>query len=369
MAIRSRPPGALPATAPNRKQRPPSECTALNRDQLRLLSESFARTGPEGMRPPSEGIISLIEIGLNLGTERDPVRLLKALCRTARNILGARQAIIAVGEGNGDGLKHVLTSGVDDADEARLLGDPLQSALLNMSIAKCVRGVNPDGVPGSAGLPAAFPEVFAYLAAPIRSLAQSFGWICFIDKTGGHGFQETDENLATTLASQIGRIYERNCLNVVPIMQTRVAAPTGGASAGGVADLRASEELFRSAFDHTNVAMALTDIDNQFFRVNSAFAHLFGYTQAELLQMSMPDVTHPDDVEESYTRREALLRGDRQFFQIEKRYIHKSGRTIWGLTNVALMRGRSGEPLVYIEHVQDVTDKTLAEAELCKERQ
>jgi len=369
MATSSRPPGVFPAT-PIRKQRPPSECTALNRDQLRLLSESFARTGPEGIRPPSEGIISLIEIGLNLGTERDPVRLLKALCRTARNILGARQAILAVGEGNGEGHIHVLTSGVDDADAARVMVGPLQSAILGMTMSpKCVRGVNPDGVPASAGLPAVFPEVFAYLASPIRSLAQTYGWICFIDKTGGREFLNSDEELAATLASQIGRIYERNCLSAGPAIQTRDTSSSARGSPSGVSDLRASEELFRSVFDHTNVAMVLTDIDNRFFRVNAAFARMFGYTHAELLEMSMADLTHPDDVAESLAKREVLLSGDQQFFQIEKRYIHKSGRTIWSLTNVALMRGRSGEPLIYIGQVQDITDRKLAEASLCEERE
>lgn len=125
--------------------------------------------------------------------------------------------------------------------------------------------------------------------------------------------------------------------------------------------LRDSEEQFRSAFDETNVAMVLTDINHRFLRVNTAFAQMFGYTRTELLSRSMPDITHPDDLRESYARREPLLAGESQFFEMEKRYLHKDGRVLWGLTNVSLVRGSNGQPLMYVGQVQDITERKRAE--------
>ncbi|WP_020475452.1 PAS domain S-box protein [Zavarzinella formosa] len=124
---------------------------------------------------------------------------------------------------------------------------------------------------------------------------------------------------------------------------------------------RASEELFRNAFDHTNVAMVLTDISHQFVRVNAAFARMFGYTEQEMLSLSMPAITHPDDLAESHARREPLLAGESQSFEMQKRYIHKDGRVLWALTSVSLMRDENGRPVRYVGQVQDITERKRAE--------
>ena len=126
---------------------------------------------------------------------------------------------------------------------------------------------------------------------------------------------------------------------------------------------RESEELFRSAFERTNVATALTDMDHRFLRVNEALTQMFGYSREEMLRLSVADISHPTDMADGYVRRDRMLAGEIQFFQEEKRYLHKDGRLLWGLTNVSLVRGRSGEPLYYVGQVQNVTDRKRAEAE------
>jgi PAS domain S-box-containing protein len=130
--------------------------------------------------------------------------------------------------------------------------------------------------------------------------------------------------------------------------------------------LQVSEERFRSAFEHTNVAMVLTDLKHRFVRVNAAAARLFGYTPEEMLSLSMGDITHPDDLVESYSQRETLLDGTSTFFQIEKRYRHKSGHILWGLTNVSLIRDAAGQPSLYFGQVQDIGERKRAEEALRK---
>ena len=124
--------------------------------------------------------------------------------------------------------------------------------------------------------------------------------------------------------------------------------------------MRVSEEMFRGAFDHTAVAMVLTSIDNVLTRVNTAFAELFGYSPQEMLGMGIADVTHPDDRARIYAHREALLAGEGNFFQVEKRYLHRDGHIFWGLTNVSLVRDPTGRPLMYVGQVQDVTERKRA---------
>ncbi|HUR55624.1 MAG TPA: PAS domain S-box protein, partial [Gemmataceae bacterium] len=130
------------------------------------------------------------------------------------------------------------------------------------------------------------------------------------------------------------------------------------------AALREEEELFRSAFDNTNVAMVLTDLDNRFVRANAAFAGLFGYTLEEVRAIGLAEVTYPDDMPGSLSRREELLAGSRDYFQMEKRYRHKDGRVLWGLTNVALVRDALGRPRMYVGQLQDITERKKAETAL-----
>jgi len=128
-------------------------------------------------------------------------------------------------------------------------------------------------------------------------------------------------------------------------------------------ELRTSESLFHAVFENTHVATVLLDLNHRFIRVNSAFAQLFGYSQSEMLGMTMPDITYPDDLAESFVRRESLLRGDSHFVQ-QKRYVHRDGHVLWCLTNVSLVRDAAGEPLVYVGQVQDMTGRKLAEDEV-----
>lgn len=128
--------------------------------------------------------------------------------------------------------------------------------------------------------------------------------------------------------------------------------------------LRDSEELFRGAFEHTHVAMVLTDLSHRFLRVNTAFAEMFGYSVNEMLQMSMQDITHPHDLAASLAGREKLISGASQFFQMEKRYIHKDGHVLWGLANVSITRDAHGQPMLYVGQVQDFNERKRAEDSL-----
>jgi PAS domain S-box-containing protein len=49
---------------------------------------------------------------------------------------------------------------------------------------------------------------------------------------------------------------------------------------------------------------------------------------------------------------------------MEKRYLHKDGHVLWGLTNVALVQDADGQPLLYVGQVQDITERKQADEAL-----
>jgi PAS domain S-box-containing protein len=353
--------GAAPPPAPP----PPAE--AFDREHLRVLTDKLSEKTNE-LRSTNARLTALIDLGLELGSERDPQHLLQTFCHRAREIVGARYAVVGVLNGDGLSLRHVATSGMDLAAAARLGSpDPRQGVLGTvLDECRCCRRHNAGGDPDGLGLSPAFPPAHSFLGAPLVSPTRVYGWLCLLDKLGADDFSREDERLAGILAAQVGRVYENGSLYADVLRHAAELELEVGERKRAEEALRVQEAQFRSAFEDTNVAMVLTDLDNRFLRVNAAFARLFGYSEEEMLKLSMAGITHPDHLAESYARRQALLAGEGHFFQMEKRYLHKDGHAIWGLTNVALVRDPDGRPLLYVGQVQDITERKQSEAALAE---
>jgi two-component system, cell cycle sensor histidine kinase and response regulator CckA len=128
------------------------------------------------------------------------------------------------------------------------------------------------------------------------------------------------------------------------------------------AELRESEERFRSTFEDASIGMALQDLTGQYLRVNAAFCRMVGRTEAELLAMSWQALTHPSDVEREIEQR--LLAGDAGVSPVEKRYLHRDGHVVWASVSAALVRDNAGRALHFIVQAQDISARKQAEETL-----
>ena len=125
--------------------------------------------------------------------------------------------------------------------------------------------------------------------------------------------------------------------------------------------LRESEERFRGIFEQAAVGIAQNSPDGKFLRVNDRFCHILGYTQDELLNLTVPDITHSDDLEVERHEIRRLVALETDIHQMEKRFIHKDGREIWGRATVSLVRERSGQPKYFVGVLEDITKQKEAE--------
>src|SRR5262245_9387584 len=116
--------------------------------------------------------------------------------------------------------------------------------------------------------------------------------------------------------------------------------------------LSESEERFRSAFDHATIGMALVAPDGRFLQVNRSVCELLGYSEQELLATDFQSLTHPGDLDANVTHTRQTLAGEIQAFQMDKRYIHKQGHTVWASLGVSLLRDADGQPLYFISQIQ-----------------
>jgi diguanylate cyclase (GGDEF)-like protein/PAS domain S-box-containing protein len=122
--------------------------------------------------------------------------------------------------------------------------------------------------------------------------------------------------------------------------------------------------LLRSAFENAPIPMALTGLDGAFIAVNLSFCEFVGRSLDELLGMQFQDITHPDDWADTVADARRILSGEKIDHEIEKRYLHADGSIVWGLLHTSLVRDGDGEPLHFISHVVDITDRKIAEYEL-----
>ncbi len=129
--------------------------------------------------------------------------------------------------------------------------------------------------------------------------------------------------------------------------------------------LRASEEEFRIMFTHSSVGKAQADpVTGRFLRVNPALCRLTGYTEEELLQRTIAEVTHPDDREADHANLARLMHGEVDSFQAERRYIRPDGAVVWGYVTVNLLRDAAGRPVRILAVIQDIDARKRAEEAL-----
>ncbi|WP_245427278.1 PAS domain-containing sensor histidine kinase [Roseiarcus fermentans] len=129
--------------------------------------------------------------------------------------------------------------------------------------------------------------------------------------------------------------------------------------------LAESEAQFRGAFETAAHGMALVSIDGTFTKVNQSLCKMLGYTESEFLQTTCRSITHPDDLEADLAHVRALLHGETDHYDREKRYRVRSGGVVWVLVSVSLIRACDGAPSHFVAQIQDISDRRAAEAVLC----
>ncbi|MBD3157159.1 MAG: PAS domain S-box protein [Candidatus Lokiarchaeota archaeon] len=123
-------------------------------------------------------------------------------------------------------------------------------------------------------------------------------------------------------------------------------------------------EHFRSIFENARVGINLVGLDDRIIEVNPEFQDMVGYSEEELKNMTITEVTHPEDLEKDYELLNRMLAEDEDRYQMEKRYITKSGDIVWANLTVTVVRDDNGNPLWTIGIAQDITKQKKTQQEL-----
>jgi PAS domain S-box-containing protein len=131
--------------------------------------------------------------------------------------------------------------------------------------------------------------------------------------------------------------------------------------------LRESEERFRTIFENAGLGAALVDQEGRPVKCNPALQRMLGYNESELRDMVFTEFTHPDDIELDWKLYNELVAGKRDKYEIEKRYITKDGRWLWGQLTVSRVKNKDGSPAKYmVGMVVDISERKRAEAAIVR---
>ncbi len=129
-----------------------------------------------------------------------------------------------------------------------------------------------------------------------------------------------------------------------------------------------SERRLKSIYEHGVGGIAETDMEGHILRANKAWCELLEYSENEFRRMTVSELTHPDDRKVSAVRFQELKSGKIPRYQLEKRYISKSGQTIWMLVGVSGIKDSAGNIIYTVGSFQDISDLKAVESELKRHR-
>ncbi len=128
--------------------------------------------------------------------------------------------------------------------------------------------------------------------------------------------------------------------------------------------LHQSEERFRSTFEQAAVGISHIAPNGRYLRVNQRFCEILGYSEEELLQRTLSEITHPDDMSRGLDLTSLPLTGPITSTGIEKRYLRKDGTPVWVQVTASVLTFPDGTPHYLISIVRDITERKATEERL-----
>jgi PAS domain S-box-containing protein len=121
-----------------------------------------------------------------------------------------------------------------------------------------------------------------------------------------------------------------------------------------------SEELFRSIFAEVPIGIAVVDLEGHLLIVNKAFSEMLGYSEQELIGLSLLAITHPDDVGADMLLAGKTLSGEMGSYKVEKRYLKKNHETLWADLTATILRNEHGEAMYGLVMLENIIERKRA---------
>lgn len=202
------------------------------------------------------------------------------------------------------------------------------------------------------------PNIRFYAGVPLRSVSGlSIGTLCAIDSKP-RKLNADEINILIDLAAVISKEVQMREAMILSQATSELAKKA----------VETIEARFRTVFERAGVGIALVAPDGGWLRVNDALCQIVGYSQDEFVKLTFQDITHPDDLDSDLYLLRQLIDDEIDRYQLEKRYITKSGNTIWIQLIVTKQMSPQGELEYFVSIIKDIQERKEAEASLTELR-
>lgn len=129
------------------------------------------------------------------------------------------------------------------------------------------------------------------------------------------------------------------------------------------------EKLFRDTFEQAPVGIVHTSLHGLILRINQRACTLLGYMPGELRELSIPSITHADDLPRNIREFKRTLGGEIDSYRIEQRLLAKDQRYVWVALSVTIKRAPSRQPDYNIVVIEDISAQKELEAKQLEAKQ
>ena len=127
------------------------------------------------------------------------------------------------------------------------------------------------------------------------------------------------------------------------------------------AELRAASARCAITFSQAATGLAHVSLDGRWIKVNQKLDSILGYSEHELLSLSVSAVTHPHDRPSDACVSQRMLAGELLYSTREKRYLCKDGSHAWVSVTSSLACDTAGLPSHFIYMVEDIDERKRAD--------
>jgi PAS domain S-box-containing protein len=311
----------------------------FSRDRLRVVSSALD-SKIEEFEASEQRMAAIVGLAHQIAAERDPHALLDKLCAAAREVTLAQHAMIMMLSDDRSAFRGLVTSGVDDEILRRIDVSAVDGPAFNRAIAERqpVRLRNPAGRPEALGLPKNHPLTYSSLVVPIASPGFVYGCLALRNKLGAEGFSDRDEEVALTLATHAGIVYEN--AQLYDDLSRRSAALEQEVTVRRRAEARTQLALTAAQMGVWELDLAADRLD-----CSDSLAAIFGLSpaQAPTTFDEYTAVIHPDDRAAARVGMERAIR-ERTDIVNEFRTIWPDGTVHWIAGRARLLSDEEGSP-------------------------
>jgi PAS domain S-box-containing protein len=117
-----------------------------------------------------------------------------------------------------------------------------------------------------------------------------------------------------------------------------------------------SEKQLEAIFQNAGVGIAILDVTGKYLRTNNGWSELIGYSKNEILNSTVHNYIHPEDLNLLRPQLHQVLKGVINSLRIEARAIRKDKSIRWGDINITSIRGKNSEVTAVIAVFVDITE-------------